>query len=291
MFEILAEPAPEAVERFLTGWYGPRTLEAALPEPGGSTAMPAPLRRFYDLVRRWPDAIVQNVVLAPPELPDLRKEAWAETRIDDGKLTFYVENQGVCKWATSPEEVDEARVWIRGSTLGREMGTWEPEEPPLSAFLVELLVFEAVMGATHGASVAWLDRPTLARVVEPLHRLPFGAGGGRATRPSSMPETASWHSPDRTLVLTRRSGPRSSSASPWAPSMGMRSCIWNPSPSRPGSGSRAARDRRPSSWLDPVDLALAEHHSSGSRGALVATSVTRGPCARGRRRGPRATDR
>jgi hypothetical protein len=136
--------------------------------------MPAPLRRFYDVIRRWPDAIAQNVVLVPPELPPLRQEAWT-TRIDDGKLIFYVENQGVCEWATSREEVDEAPVWIRGSTLGRELGTWEPEEPPLSAFLVQLLVFEAVMSATHGASVAWLDRSTLARVVEPLHHLPFGA--------------------------------------------------------------------------------------------------------------------
>jgi hypothetical protein len=175
VFEILAQPRAEAIERFLTSWYGPRTVESALPEPGRSTQMPAPLRRFYDLIRRWPDAIVQNVVLAPPELPDLRKEAWAETYIDDGKLAFYVENQGVCKWATSREEVDEAPVWIRGETLDREMDTWELEEPRLSAFLVQVIVFEAVIGANHGASVAWLDRPTLARVVEPLHRLQFGA--------------------------------------------------------------------------------------------------------------------
>jgi hypothetical protein len=175
LLEILAQPAPETVERFLTNWYGPPAAKAAPPEPGGSTAMPAPLRLFYDVIQRWPDAIVSNVVLAPPELPHLRKEAWAHTSIDDGRLTFYVENQGVCKWGTSPEEVDEARVWIRGSTLGGEIDTWALEEPPLSAFLIQLVVFEAVVGATHGGSVAWLDRPTLARVVEPLHRLPFGA--------------------------------------------------------------------------------------------------------------------
>ena len=78
----------------------------------------------------------------------------------------------MCRWATSREEVDEAPVWIRGETLDREMDTWELEEPRLSAFLVQVIVFEAVIGANHGASVAWLDRPTLARVVEPLHRLP-----------------------------------------------------------------------------------------------------------------------
>ena len=79
----------------------------------------------------------------------------------------------MCRWATSREEVDEAPVWIRGETLDREMDTWEIEDPPLSAFLVQVIVFEAVIGANHGASVAWLG-PTLAHVVEPLHRLPFG---------------------------------------------------------------------------------------------------------------------
>jgi hypothetical protein len=173
--EILAQPPPEAMEGFLASWYGPRTVESAAPKQVGSTAMPTPLRRFYDVIERWPDAIVQNVVLAPPELPHLEQDEWAETRIDDGKLVFYVENQGVCEWATSLEEADEARVWIRGDTLGRGLSTWEREEPPLSAFLVQVLVFEAVVGASHGASVAWLDRPTLARVVEPLQRLPGGA--------------------------------------------------------------------------------------------------------------------
>src|ERR687896_2675347 len=180
--EILAQPRAEAIERFLTSWYGPRTVESALPEPGRSTRMPAPLHGFYDLIRRWPDAIVQNVVLAPPELPDLRNEAGAETYIDDGKLAFYVENQGVCRWATSPEEVDEAPVWIRGETLDREMDTWELEEPRLSAFLVQVIVFEAVIGANHGASVAWLDRPTLARVLAPRRtgdRLALARAGAR----------------------------------------------------------------------------------------------------------------
>jgi hypothetical protein len=57
----------------------------------------------------------------------------------------------------------------------RRARDWELEEPPLSAFLLQLLVFEAAIGAEHGASVAWLDRPTLARVLEPLQPLPFGA--------------------------------------------------------------------------------------------------------------------
>src|SRR5918999_1715246 len=105
------------------------TVESALPEPGRSTRMPAPLHGFYDLIRRWPDAIVQNVVLAPPELPDLRNEAWAETYIDDGKLAFYVENQGVCRWRRRPKRSMRrpsgyaarhlTAKWIRGSSRSR----------------------------------------------------------------------------------------------------------------------------------------------------------------------------
>jgi hypothetical protein len=206
--------------------------------------MPAPLRLFYDVIQRWPDAIVSNVVLAPPELPHLRKEAWAHTSIDDGRLTFYVENQGVCKWGTSPEEVDEARVWIRGSTLGGEIDTWALEEPPLSAFLIQLVVFEAVVGATHGASVAWLDRSALARVVEPLHRLPFGAWRWPSYPTEFYAGDRIWHSSDRPLVLTRRLRPRSTSASLWAQSTPMRSSTWTASPNRTGSGSRGATDGR-----------------------------------------------
>ena len=46
LFEILAQPAPEALARLLSNWYGPPTVETAPPKPGGSTAMPAPLHRF-----------------------------------------------------------------------------------------------------------------------------------------------------------------------------------------------------------------------------------------------------
>jgi hypothetical protein len=105
--EILAQPSAEAIERFLTGWYA--GLEPSRPRRLSRVDRPRCRRRsmgFYDLSRRWPDAIVQNVVIAPPEVPDLRNEAWAETYIDDGKLAFSVENQGVCRWATSPEQVD-----------------------------------------------------------------------------------------------------------------------------------------------------------------------------------------
>jgi hypothetical protein len=136
--------------------------------------MPAPLRHFYGLIGGWSDAIVQNVLLSPPDLPQLKREKWAETRTERDKLIFYAENQGVCEWATALSQADDAPVWIRGSTLRGDLHGWELEQSPLSTFLIELLVFEAVLGAAHGASVAWLDRRQLAQLLEPLRPIAFG---------------------------------------------------------------------------------------------------------------------
>lgn len=88
-----------------------------------------------------------------------------------GRLVFYVENQGVYEWAATRGEDADATVW------GREPGTpsWVEEEPRLSGFLIELLVFEAVWGSAHGASVAWLPSSRLPDVVRPLQQLPFGS--------------------------------------------------------------------------------------------------------------------
>ena len=156
MTRFFRDPGPEAWERFLVGWHGPGA--AGTPEPAHPEGMPDPLRHFHGLIAKWPDAVVQNHLV---------------TRIDGEKLIFYVENQGVCEWATSPEDGDPQSG--SADSLGDERDEWQLEDPPLSAFLLQLLAFEAAIGAEHGASVAWLDRPTLARVIEPLERLPFGA--------------------------------------------------------------------------------------------------------------------
>ena len=170
--EILLEEAPDSAARFLRTWYGPRRGTAGR---SSSTHVPLPLRQIYELVGLWPEAIVQNHLLAPPEFADIKKEDWADVEVEDERLVFYVENQGVCRWATEAEHVDDARVWIRGSLLGGDLFEWTLEEPPLSRFLLQLLLFEAVMGSQTGASAAWLEWPLVDQAVAPLKRLPFGA--------------------------------------------------------------------------------------------------------------------
>lgn len=142
-----------SASRFLTDWYG----EPATP-PGGTQAADDPLRHLHELAARWPEAIRQNRLLLPPESRD-------------GRLVFYVENQGVFEWATEPAAAENARVW------GREPdeSAWAEEEPRLAAFVVELLVFEAIMGSTHGASVAWLAPERASEALGPLEPLRLGA--------------------------------------------------------------------------------------------------------------------
>jgi hypothetical protein len=130
---------------------------------------------MYELVGLWPEAIFQNHLLAPLEFADIKKEDWADVEVEDERLVFYVENQGVCRWATQAEQVEDARVWIRGSLLSGELFEWTLEEPALSHFLLQLLSFEAVMGASSGASAAWLEWPLVDQALAPLERLPFGA--------------------------------------------------------------------------------------------------------------------
>jgi hypothetical protein len=170
--EIILEAAPDAAVRFLRAWYGPRRDSA---EGSVRTPLPLPLRRVYGLVRVWPEAIAQNHLLAPPEFADIKKEDWADVEAEDERLVFYVENQGVCRWATQAKHVEDARVWIRGSLMGGELSEWTLEEPALSHFILQLLAFEAAMGASSGASAAWLEWPLVERALAPLRRLPFGA--------------------------------------------------------------------------------------------------------------------
>jgi hypothetical protein len=145
----------DAAERFLLDWYG---------EPKGDRRetvmdgdLPGPVRRLYALASRWPQAIVQNQLRSPPQEVD-------------GRFVFYVENQGVYEWATEDTRENDATVW------GREPDgqSWVKEEPVLAAFVVQLLVFEAIMGARHGAGIAWLPSSRLPDVLRPLQPLPHG---------------------------------------------------------------------------------------------------------------------
>ena len=121
--------------------------------------MPVPLERFYAQIAKWPRVMSQNRVLLPPEL-----------RTEDSKLVFYVENQSVYFWATS-ESGNDAPVWIREN---RHVGRWELEAEPLSVFLLQLVLFEAAMGAPDVATAMDLPGPEMASIIRRMTKAPFG---------------------------------------------------------------------------------------------------------------------
>ena len=149
----LFEVEPDSLERFLTRWYGPPDGE---PVPA-SAALPRPLREWFEVTSRWSTPLTtQNRV---------EREPWT----DSGKLVFWVENQGVWLWATTPDG-DDPPVFDRENEDG---SPWLRTGERLSTFLLHVAVFEAVMGAVHGASAGWVPRDRLPEILAPLEPLPM----------------------------------------------------------------------------------------------------------------------
>ena len=89
-------------------------------------------------------------------------------RVEDGKLVFWVENQGVWLWAVDPVGEDP-EVYDRENVPGQ---LWQSTGVPLSAFLVHVAVFEAIWGAQTGAGAAWITPQRLDEILSPLTPIP-----------------------------------------------------------------------------------------------------------------------
>ena len=94
------------------------------------------------------------------------------------KMVFLWENQGVCLWATAPDGEDAA-VWYRNNEEGEP---WLEESAPLSLFLIQAVLFEAIMHSRFGAHTISLPsaqvQPLLARL-DPLGSEIWKWGGAR----------------------------------------------------------------------------------------------------------------
>jgi hypothetical protein len=154
------------LERLVVYWHGPSGPDDGYSDLDlGRNPLPLPLRRWYRYGGRRSGILShQNSLLGPDEL-----ELTA-----DGRLLFYVENQGVYLWCTACRG-DDPPVWGR-KNKGDE--PWVEEEATLSGFLIQVCLFEAVSWAMHsaccGASASWVDQETLDRVTAPLKRVPLG---------------------------------------------------------------------------------------------------------------------
>lgn len=145
-----------SVAQFLATWYGPADRPSTV--PAGAEALPPPLQAWYAAAGSYTRPVTfHNTVLAPDEVEE-----------DDGKLVFWLEQQGVYEWATDPG--DDPRVYERQPIDGEP---WHPSGVRLSEFLISVAVFEAVMGAEHTAHAAELTGDRRDALLAPMRALPM----------------------------------------------------------------------------------------------------------------------
>jgi hypothetical protein len=174
-------PPAAAVGWFINAWHGIPTL----PPPPQPSPIPSLLGQLLVLGRTHPAVCSrQNRLIDPVE-------------VDDGLRCFYVENQGVYRWAYQPGGPDPVVV---GQYLDED--GWVAEQQRLSGFLLQVCLFEAVFSARYSASAAWLPLEELAAVLE-LGRL------RSLSTPWRWPEhPTDFHAADAAIAVTSaRRGP------------------------------------------------------------------------------------
>jgi hypothetical protein len=121
---------------------------------------PFPLRWWYQLAGRRENILGgQNKLLKPNQL-----------KLDEqGRVPFYVENQGVYLWSAALQD-DDPHVWGRFEEAGRP---WSEEDMRLSEFLIGACLFESIMQSPFGATAAWADESTLEQIAVELTPLPL----------------------------------------------------------------------------------------------------------------------
>ncbi len=141
-------------------WEGPLRISDGYTEDDlNGKALPIPLRRWFRLAGRRQELMSgQNFLIEPDKL-----------KIDqDGRLVFYVENQGVYLWSTTSQGDDPL---VEGRF--NDTNTWEEEGMPLSEFLIGAFLFQAIMQAPFGAALGWAEPKTLDRLAKTIPPLPL----------------------------------------------------------------------------------------------------------------------
>jgi hypothetical protein len=145
--DLSASERVDLIAHLVESWYGP-------PVPGDrldiAEGLPSTLRLFHAKIGgSLPRICRQNTLLRPGDVYE-----------SDELLVIALENQGVYAWATRAMEDDPP---IFGCFQGDE--PWTREASSLSVFLLGFVVFELIMGAPYGASVAGLGEGALEAVL------------------------------------------------------------------------------------------------------------------------------
>lgn len=145
-----AEACIAALGVFLDRWHGPQATVAA--ENAAAYAISPPiLQRFYALARGR-SFFAHNRMVG---LKDLRDK--------DGKMVFYIENQGCCTWAIDAGASEDPPVWVRTNDAG---AAWERECDRLSLFVLQAAIFEHTMAPPFSASTEALSPRALAKLTK-----------------------------------------------------------------------------------------------------------------------------
>lgn len=171
---LLSHDRVAALQAFVEGWYA----DAARPgteAPEAAMALPVPLRMFYRLAAREPLLYgVHNEIFRPCDL---------EYDEGEGGVVVAAENQGVWRKVIDPDEADPV-VYDDG----------EPDQEPLSGFLMQFTLVEAVMAAPYQAT-ADLTAQQWARLAQRLTPVPLAA-------PTFVAVTAALHVAPGLVVLS-----------------------------------------------------------------------------------------
>jgi hypothetical protein len=152
-------------------WHGPIKPEDAMSdvERVGGVPLPLPLQFWYGWAGKRTEVMSgQNILFTPRDY----RHRGTILRVEDGRLHFHVENQGVYQWTTLPEGKDPP-------VFGRYecKGEWVHEKVRLSEHLILTCLFEAIMcHANYGASKTWLDEDSvnaIAQTITPLAIAPW----------------------------------------------------------------------------------------------------------------------
>lgn len=152
-------------------WHGPIKPEDGMSgvEQVGGVPLPLPLQFWYGWAGKRTEVMSRQNILFTPR--DYRYRSRI-LRVEDGRLHFHVENQGVYEWTTLPEGKDPP---VFGRYDGK--GEWVHEKVRLSEHLILTCLFEAIMcHANYGASNGWLDEDKLnviAQAIPPLAIAPW----------------------------------------------------------------------------------------------------------------------
>jgi hypothetical protein len=168
--DILRKPATvedrlSVLRRLVEYWHGPiRPADGFSEDDLQHVRMPDVLKLWYRWAGRRKEIMSgQNFLRDPDELK----------LTPDGRLVFYVENQGCYYWATGADG-DDPPVFGRES----ESDPWEPENKSLSEHLIIACIFEAVMcHSPYGAWDVGLGEDAMTKVAEVIRPFPIPPWG------------------------------------------------------------------------------------------------------------------